>query len=122
MAGFTYETEEIDVPNMEVAVAYTPSERTELFIPKSDAWQSHYFITAISTSLETNEPQIKALTDFQTASLLISTNYEAFWKLHENDWLTIWKHGHIKINGNLNLAQAVNSSLYYIIRYVWICS
>ena len=117
MSGFTYDTERPEVPNMEVAIAYSPPQRTELLISKSDHWQKHYFVTAISTSLETKDPKVKALIDFQNAQLLINKDYEIFWKIHENMWIDIWNNGHIKIDGNTNLAQAVNSSLYYIIRY-----
>ena len=118
MAGFTYDTEGTEVPKMEVAIAYSPPQKTELFISKSDYWQNHYFITAISTSLETKDPKVKVLIDFQNAQSLINEDYEIFWKFHENMWNGIWNNGHIKIDGNTNLAQAVNSSLYYIIRYM----
>lgn len=116
MAGLTNETEDLTVPKMEVAVAYTPGKNLEMFVSKSDEWQNYYFITAVSTSLETNEPKVKALNDFQNAKLLIEKDYQRFWNSHENEWKKIWNEGIISITGNLKLAQAVHSSMYYIIR------
>jgi len=115
MAGFTIKTEGIEVQKIEVAVAYAPTQRVELFIPQSENWQEHFYITSISTSLETKDPKTKAVADFKNAEMLISKDYEAFWKKHENGWNDVWDAGHIKVHGNIGLAQAVNSSFYYIL-------
>ena len=117
MAGFTKETEHMGVPKMELAVAFTPPPRTELFVSKSEDWEIHIFITAVSSSLEGKDPRVKVMNDFENAKCLIQKDYLTFWKSHENDWNDIWKSGTIKVDGNLQLAQAVNSSMYYIIRY-----
>lgn len=116
MTGFTKETERKTIPKLKVAVAYTPNETVELLVRESDEWEHYYFITAIATLLETNEPDVKVIDDFQNAKMMIDEDYEKFWASHENNWKDVWVNGSISIHGNLRLAQAVNSSMYYIIR------
>ena len=117
MHGTTNETESSETKKIDVAVVYSPPKgETELRVQKGTEWQSFYFITAISSSLEASDPKTAAVQEFKNATDLIRENYDDFWNKHVSEWETCWKSGNITIEGNLKLGQAINSSLYYITR------
>ncbi len=109
-------TEGKDVKTVEVAVVYNPSDRRiTLPVEKSSEWKKFYFVTAISTSLEGADPKTKATEEFNKALELIK-DYDAFWKAHQDEWEKLWKSGSVTVEGDLALSQAINSSLYFILR------
>ena len=115
--GFTNVTEASDVSMVEVAVAYFPDDTIKLAVPSSGQWHTYYGVTAICSSLETKNPKAKAIADFLNARKLILEDYQSFWDSHVTEWEELWINGTIEVTGNLKLAQAVNSSMYYILRY-----
>eukprot|EP01114_Cavostelium_apophysatum_P014228 TRINITY_DN3638_c0_g1_i2.p1 TRINITY_DN3638_c0_g1~~TRINITY_DN3638_c0_g1_i2.p1 ORF type:complete len:663 (+),score=121.13 TRINITY_DN3638_c0_g1_i2:160-2148(+) len=103
--------EETDSELVEVAYVYTE-------VPSSlqigaGAGMTFYFLTASYTSLETSDPlsACNTLLSFATnnaATLLVN---------HTAAWADVWS-SRIEVSGDLALAQAINSSLYYILSSV----
>jgi trehalose/maltose hydrolase-like predicted phosphorylase len=107
--GKTYTPEQPTSTRVEVAVCsdFVP---TSISVNATGEAQTFYFITAIRTSLDSVMPVDDAIIDFQNAlgmkGGLLSTHIAA--------WADIWEAG-IEVGGRLELAQAINSSLYYLL-------
>jgi trehalose/maltose hydrolase-like predicted phosphorylase len=112
MQGYIKETEEPDSPSLGVAVVWTEVPRDPITVPRHSS-NKRYFVTAISSSLNTQDflqdaykSYVSALNDLD--GLLVS---------HVEAWKEIWDQGRVEMDGHLPLAQAVYGSLYYILRY-----
>ena len=116
MHGMTNESEQADVERTEVAIAYSPEPNGPVEIAKADTYKYMYFITSVSSSLESEDAKDKAIAEYKNAKILIKEGHDPFWESHLKEWQQIWQTGEIRIEGHLELAQAVNSSMYYIIR------
>lgn len=75
--------------------------------------QVFYFISAFRSTLDSDDPLTAAIQDYENAVSLADTLRDT----HIEAWESIWVSG-IEVAGNLPLAQAINSSLYYILSSV----
>ena len=73
-----------------------------------------HFISAVATSLDSLDPQAKAEAKVQAALKDPSSLRGS----HEAAWLRRWDQGRLEVGGNLGLAQAINSSLYFMLSSV----
>eukprot|EP01102_Stenamoeba_stenopodia_P020574 TRINITY_DN8083_c0_g2_i2.p1 TRINITY_DN8083_c0_g2~~TRINITY_DN8083_c0_g2_i2.p1 ORF type:complete len:574 (+),score=131.27 TRINITY_DN8083_c0_g2_i2:205-1926(+) len=93
---------------VKVAVAYT-APPTILSIPANTQSQ-FFYITAMRSSLDSSDPLADALNDYATAM----ANATGLFDSHIAGWAALWTSG-IEVEGNLALAQAINSSMGYIL-------
>jgi hypothetical protein len=73
-----------------------------------------HFISAVATSLDSLDPQAKAEAKIQAALKDPSVLRDS----HEAAWLQRWDQGRVEVGGDLGLAQAVNSSIYFMLSSV----
>jgi trehalose/maltose hydrolase-like predicted phosphorylase len=76
--------------------------------------KTFYFISAVATSLDSLDPK-EAAERAATAALQAPGGLRA---AHEAAWKARWDQGRVEVRGNLGLAQAVNSSWYYLLSSV----
>jgi trehalose/maltose hydrolase-like predicted phosphorylase len=69
-----------------------------------------YFLTVVRTSLDSKDPAQNATRDYYNAYSM----RQQLAALHISEWQKLWD-ARIELQGNLRLAQVVNSSLYYIL-------
>ncbi|KAK3750634.1 hypothetical protein QZH41_012817, partial [Actinostola sp. cb2023] len=110
MQGYIKETEEPDSPRLGVAVVWTDVPRDPVNVPKHSQ-QKWYFVTSISTSLNTEDFLGDAYRSYASAV----SNLDGLFQSHVQAWTEIWQQGRIEVEGNLAIAQAVYGSLYYIL-------
>eukprot|EP01112_Ceratiomyxa_fruticulosa_P019155 TRINITY_DN6223_c0_g1_i2.p1 TRINITY_DN6223_c0_g1~~TRINITY_DN6223_c0_g1_i2.p1 ORF type:complete len:666 (-),score=109.08 TRINITY_DN6223_c0_g1_i2:5-2002(-) len=112
LGGSTYLAEEPYSPLQKVAVAYEKLDNITFQRASTPTSFLLTFYTVIRTSLDSNNPLNDALNTF----LQIKSKYNVtdLKNLHIAAWQEIWSSG-IEVGGNLNLAQSINSSLYYLL-------
>ncbi|MDP2435527.1 MAG: hypothetical protein Q8P67_07275 [archaeon] len=109
-AGSTLVAEEPFNPTVLVAVVSTAVPGA-LSLAANETARTWRFISAFRTSIDSADPVADALNDYVVAV----TMQDRLLALHAARWRdTIWG-SRIEIQGNLDLAQKVNSSLYYIL-------
>ncbi|KAK2553759.1 Protein-glucosylgalactosylhydroxylysine glucosidase [Acropora cervicornis] len=112
--GMVNQTEERGSVGCKVAIAWTyPDPDHPINISSSSKEQTWYFITSLATSLDTK---------FNPLSEALNQAKEQLLTEHKAAWKALWDTGRIEIEGNLKMAQAVYSSLYYILsstRHDW---
>jgi len=89
-----------------IAYAFTKVPQNVL-VNKS---QTLYYITAFRTSLDSENPLKDVVSTYKDAW----NHREVLLNEHINGWLQLWS-SRIEVEDNLQLAQAINSSLYYIL-------
>lgn len=116
MQGYIKETEEPDSPRLGVAVVWTGVPRDPITVQRhsSSKW---YFVTSISSSLNTKN----FLQDAYTSYVSAMNDLDNLLGSHTKAWQEIWDQGRIELDGNLPLAQALYGSLYYILRLGMTC-
>jgi Trehalose and maltose hydrolases (possible phosphorylases) len=108
MFGYINQTETSNSQNVSVAVVYTK-------IPRKTSGFGIFtkaYITAVSTSLDSNDPVRSATQYYQQANDMFNKN--TLYATHSEAWKQVWSHSNITINNNLYLLQTVYTSLYYI--------
>ena len=111
MNGSIIETEEPGSEKVGVAVVWTDIPNS-LSIKPSSKEQTFYFITSISTTLNSRDYVENAYTTYLRAM----KNPEDLLGFHVQAWRELWDSGRIEVEGNLKLSQAIFGSLYYILR------
>lgn len=96
-------------PKIGVAVALTPVP-SQVVLPTGIIDQTFYFLAAIRTSLESANATTASLKDLAQGM----AQEEQLLDSHIGGWALIWGSG-IEVTGDLDLAVAINSSLYYIL-------
>lgn len=110
MSGLTNYAEENFTKRTEVAVC--TSDLPELLILTEPT--NYTFLAAYSTSLDSSEPRLKAA-ELWTGSVLLPI--EQLLEGHVAAWAKLWQAG-LEAEGNLTVALALNSSLYYLLSSV----
>lgn len=72
---------------------------------------SKTFVVAVRTSLESEDPNAAALKDWEAAMVAGGSKLYAE---HSSAWDKMWESG-LEVSGRMDVARAVNSSLYYIL-------
>ncbi|KYQ91148.1 acid trehalase-like protein 1 [Tieghemostelium lacteum] len=103
-----------ELGNLFVSVGVTTSTIPPSLSVESGNSKTFYFLTSLVTSLETEQFYIETSMDIYKISWNIQDSLE---KSHRDAWKKIWD-SRIEVGGNLDLAQVVNSSLYYIVSSV----
>ncbi|KAH3765729.1 protein-glucosylgalactosylhydroxylysine glucosidase [Pelomyxa schiedti] len=108
--GYTKVSEETDSATTGVAIIYT-------VVPNSlsvgaNSSTTFYFITAIRTTLDTNASMLLDTTVQIYNNAVANKDY--LLNEHKSAWSKVWESG-IEVAGDLELAQAINSSIYYIL-------
>lgn len=109
--GHIKETEEPGSPRQGVAVVWTDVPRDPVTVPKHSS-QQWYFVTSVSSSLNSEDFVNDALRSYQSAVSDLGGLYQS----HVQAWTELWDQGRIDVEGNIPLAQAVYGSWYYILR------
>ena len=81
--------------------------------------KTFYFITAVSSTLDSKDPLKSALESWDVAM----KSPEKLFPSHKNAWNKLWERGRITMEGDSKLSQAVSTSIYYILsstRHDWI--
>ena len=78
----------------------------------SSGTETRYFITSVSTSLNSQD----FLRDAYNAWAEASQQPEELLVGHVAAWRQLWNQGRVEVEGNLDLAQAIYSGLYYVLR------
>lgn len=81
--------------------------------------ETFYFITAISSTLDSKDPLKSALESWNIAM----KNPNKLFQSHKNAWNKLWQRGRITMEGDFKLSQTVSTSIYYILsstRHDWI--
>jgi hypothetical protein len=73
--------------------------------------KTFYFISAVATSIDSVDPHAKA----QSAAIAALQDPGSLWSKHVDAWMKRWDQGRIEVGGDLRLAQATNSSLYFML-------
>jgi len=71
-------------------------------------------VAVLRTSLEVADPESAAVSDWQKATMLGASTLLAE---HQDAWAQLWQSG-FEVQGRIDVARAVNSSLYYILSSV----
>ena len=111
MSGYIKITEEPTSRREGVAVVWGDIP-PRLEIQPSSQTQTFYFITAIATSLDTED----FMTSARQAYTKALENPEELLESHVQAWKELWDEGRIEVEGNLTLAQTISGSLYYTLR------
>ncbi|CAH3016355.1 unnamed protein product [Porites evermanni] len=111
--GLINQTEETGSIRPNVAIVWTyPDPDNPLIIKNSSEEQTWYYITSIATNLDTKfNPLTEALFQFDEATRA----KEKLLAEHKAAWKALWETGRIEIEGDLEMAQAVYGSMYYIL-------
>lgn len=110
--GFISTTEEANSERVGVAVVWSKVPESLVVQPKTN--QTFYFVTAIVSTLNTVGNLESAFNCHKEALMLAKTG--GLLAAHMEAWDELWQQSGIEIEGDLNLAQAVHGSLYYILR------
>jgi len=118
--GLVNQTEESGSMRPNVAIVWTyPDPDHPITITASSQEQTWYYITSIATNLDTKfNPLSEALYQWDEAMLV----KEKLLAEHKAAWKALWDTGRIDIEGDLEMAQAVYGSMYYILsstRHDW---
>eukprot|EP01112_Ceratiomyxa_fruticulosa_P003259 TRINITY_DN13628_c0_g1_i1.p1 TRINITY_DN13628_c0_g1~~TRINITY_DN13628_c0_g1_i1.p1 ORF type:complete len:707 (-),score=130.46 TRINITY_DN13628_c0_g1_i1:33-2153(-) len=111
MEGKIVQTEEPDSEDVVVVVVFLPAFNFTLARRNEPFTSELNFYTIIRTSLDSYDPYFDAVEDYFN---IMDSSPAQLLSSHVAAWQEIWESG-IEIGGNLPLAQAVNSSLYYIL-------
>ena len=103
-------TETKTSPRHSVAVVWSLIPENKTTIPNNST-KVFYFITAISSSLDSKDPVASAYDAWKSAT----NDKTILFHAHANAWRKIWNSGRVELEGDLKLNQAVYGSLYYII-------
>lgn len=107
----TYSTLESEVkgfPLVKIAVvSFIPDQVLNVLAGQT---QTSYFYTTVSTSLDSPDPTMRATQAYNDAL----SDEPILLAIHSAAWAKLWN-SRIDIGGNLDLAQVVNSSYYYML-------
>eukprot|EP01116_Phalansterium_solitarium_P016178 TRINITY_DN3701_c0_g1_i1.p1 TRINITY_DN3701_c0_g1~~TRINITY_DN3701_c0_g1_i1.p1 ORF type:complete len:702 (-),score=253.28 TRINITY_DN3701_c0_g1_i1:809-2914(-) len=108
--GATDQAETNDSTTTTVAVV-TSNIPASIALPNGTT--TYYFLTTFRTSLDSQDPVSDAVADYENAAAQQTQLLDA----HIAAWLQVWS-ARMEVTGDLALAQAINSSLYYILSSV----
>jgi len=113
--GSVRAAEESTIQPQQVAVCFS-NVPSSLSIKVNGSFpQTFTYLTAIRTSLDSSDIVNAACQDWKNGTELTKQRPpNDLFHLHVFEWLQIWRAG-IEIGGRLELARAVNSSLYYLL-------
>ena len=109
--GLINTTEEVNSERVGVAVVYSKVPESVDFQPQTK--KTFYFVTAIVSSLNTVGYLESAFSCYKQAVMLAKS--DGLLGAHTEAWAELWQESGIEIEGDLELAQAVYGSLYYIL-------
>ena len=111
--GFIDETEEPSSARVEVA--YTASVVPATLTVPGGTNATHYFVAATVSSVNTTGSSLPVIASgLQAVAVAAGPDLMAS---HAAAWAALWEGG-MEVGGDLGLAQAINSSLYYILSSV----
>eukprot|EP01113_Clastostelium_recurvatum_P039091 TRINITY_DN5929_c0_g1_i2.p1 TRINITY_DN5929_c0_g1~~TRINITY_DN5929_c0_g1_i2.p1 ORF type:complete len:711 (+),score=173.12 TRINITY_DN5929_c0_g1_i2:162-2135(+) len=111
MNGYILVPEEPGSPHVHVALSYSKTPATFTGTNGNATWVAY---SVAYTSLEEQDPVAAAHTQYVDMTQAAEQDVEA---AHKQGWAQLWVSG-IEVGGDLHLAQAINSSLYYILSSV----
>lgn len=111
----TYLTRQGEEPNTPIATIVVVTGFLEPYLCPGNALCALPIITSIFTSFESYHPERDAVQEYLKARQEVLT--KPFFEEHQQAWHNLWQ-GNIKVEGNPKLANAVSSSLYYLLSSV----
>ena len=110
--GFITTTEEKKSERVGVALAWRKVPESLIIQPRTN--QTFHYVTAIVSTLNSVGYLESAFSCYQEAMMLAKD--DGLLAAHTEAWAELWRQSGIEVEGDLNLAQAVHGSLYYILR------
>jgi hypothetical protein len=106
--GETLKPEMPDKPKARVAIALPENFQGATVLKPGSPM---LYIAAVRTSLESEDPETDALADWAAG---MEAGAHSLFASHSEAWAALWESG-LEVTGRMDVARAVNSSLYYIL-------
>ena len=118
VVGASNHSERPELQRTRVAVASNAvSPNSTLPIGAGES-KTFYFISAVATSLDASDAESDPQSRAEAALIAALQHPDSLRSTHEAAWLARWNQGRLEVGGNLGLAQATNSSLYFLLSSV----
>ena len=114
--GAANHSERPELQRTQVAVCSNAVRAGEQLVVAAGATKTVRYLSAVATSLDSADPETSALRALKAA--LAPGVAEGLRASHEAAWLQRWNQGRVEVGGNLGLAQAINSSMYFLLSSV----